>query len=71
MTPQKIKRSEVHKHCENIGVRNPKNIIKYLLSYRQKDSENNERILNGIGNDYLEFNDAVFKIFVRMKSEIC
>lgn len=71
MTPQKIKRSEIHKHCENKGIKNPKNIIKYLLSFRQKEDDNNERILNSMGKDYLEFNDVIFKIFIRMKSEIC
>jgi Novel STAND NTPase 1 len=71
MTPQRIKRSEIHKHCENIGIRNPKKIITYLLSYRLKNAENFDRILTSIGNDYLQFNDVIFKLFIKMKSEIC
>ncbi|WP_149304495.1 hypothetical protein [Pareuzebyella sediminis] len=71
MTPQRIKRSEIHKHCANIGIKNPKNVIKYLLSFRHKESENYEQILNSIGKDYLEFTDTVFKIFIRMKSDNC
>jgi len=71
MTPQRIKRSEIFNHCENIGIRNPKNIITYLLSYRLKGDENYDRILSSIGKDYLQFSDVIFKLFIRMKNEIC
>lgn len=71
MTPQRIKRSEIIKHCENLGIVNPKKIITYFLGYRLKEDENYDRVLSSIGKDYIQFRDVIFKLFIKMKNEIC
>nr|WP_319399672.1 P-loop NTPase fold protein [uncultured Carboxylicivirga sp.] len=71
MIPQNIKRSSIYDYCENNGISNPKKIITYLLKYRIKDNENFDRVISNVGNDYIKFNDVVFKIFIRMRNPIC